>query len=75
MFAILGRVGKRAKPFCFESRNRFAIGLEVDHIARNERDHPSIDKNAVAAEHAADRHRPEFAKEFVDRLGVHAERA
>ena len=71
MFAVLGGVGERAKPFCFESRNGFGVGLKMDHIARDKRDHPSIDKDALAAEHAADRHGPELAKEFVDRFGVH----
>jgi hypothetical protein len=71
VFAILGGVGERAKAFCFESRNRFAIGLKMDDIARDERNHPSIDKDALAPEHAADRHGPEFAEELVDRFGVH----
>ena len=74
-FALFGRVGKSAEAFRLKGRNRFSIGLEVDHIARDKRDHPSIDKDALTAEHAAHRYRPEFAEEFVDRLGVHAKRA
>ena len=72
MFAVLGGVGERAESFPLEIGNCLGIGLEVDHVARDQPDHPSIDKDALATEHAANRDRPEFAKEFVDRLGVHA---
>ena len=75
MFAVLGGVGERAESFPLEIGNCLGIGLEVDHIARDQRDHPSIDKDALTAEHAADQYRPEFVEELVDRLGVHAKRA
>src|SRR4051794_36736548 len=62
-FAIFGRVAESAEAFRFEVGNRFGVGLEVDHVARDQRDHPSIDKDALAAEHAAHGYRPEFTEE------------
>jgi hypothetical protein len=75
MLTVPGRIGERAESFRFESRNRVGIGLEVDDVTRDKRDHASINKDALTAKHTADGHRAEFAEEFVDRLGVHAERA
>jgi hypothetical protein len=34
----------------------------MDHIARDKPDHPPIDEDAGAAEHAAHRHGPEFCE-------------
>ena len=75
MLAVFGRIAESAEAFRLEGRDRFGIGLEVDHIARDQRHHPSVDKDALTAEHAADGHGSEFPEEFVDRLGVHTKSA
>jgi len=62
MLAALGRVAEWRESFPLESGNRFGVGLEIDHIARNEPNHPAIDENARAAEHAAHVDRPELSK-------------
>jgi len=60
--AVPGRIAEGRKPLLLERRYRLGVGLEMDHVARDQRDHPLVHEHAGAAEHAADRYRPEFGK-------------
>jgi len=60
MLAVLGRVAEGSESLPLEGRYRFGVGFEIDHLARNQRDHPLVHEHAGAAKHAADRYRSEL---------------
>ena len=75
VLAVLGGVAEGTEPFLLESRDRFAVCLEIDHIvARHERDHQTVHENTDAPEHAADIDRTEIPKQVADGFGVHLTR-
>ena len=62
MLAVLCRIAERREALPLEIGNCFGIGLEIDHLARDQRDHPAFDEDTGAAEHAAHVDGTEFGK-------------
>jgi len=62
VLTVLRRVAERREPFPLEGRDRFGVGFQVNHVARDEPDHPAVDEDAGATEHAAHFDRAERSK-------------
>jgi hypothetical protein len=63
-------IGERRQRQRFEVAARGRVGLEIEHLIGNEREHEAVAEDAGAAEHAAHRHRAKTRKLFLDEIEI-----